>query len=36
LVLGFKLGRISVDVQGEIVDLNQKGSDNGGQLPLSA
>ena len=36
LALGFKLGRISVDVQGEIVDLNQKSSDNGGQLPLSA
>jgi hypothetical protein len=36
LALGFKLDRISVDVQGEIVDLNQKGSNNSGQLPLSA
>jgi hypothetical protein len=34
LVLGFKLGRINVEVQGEIVNLNQS-SDIGGQLPRS-
>jgi hypothetical protein len=29
LVLGFKLGRISPSVQGEIIILNQKGADHG-------
>jgi len=33
LVLGFKLGRINVEVQDGIVNFNQKSSDNGGQAP---
>jgi len=35
LVLGLKLGRVNVEVEGEIVSLNQKSRDNGGQLPGS-
>jgi hypothetical protein len=33
LVLGLKLSRVNVEVEGEIVNLNQKSRDNGGQLP---
>jgi hypothetical protein len=35
LVLGLKLGRVNVEVEGEIVNLNQKSRDNGGQFPGS-
>jgi hypothetical protein len=35
LALGFKLGRISVEAQGEILNLNQNSTDNAGQLPRS-
>jgi hypothetical protein len=33
LALGFKLGRITVEVDGKILSLNQTGADNSGQYP---